>query len=242
MANREQRRANDFDVRKYIQGSNAIEGIFDEKEIDQSLVAWAHLEAIGDVLTHSDICKIQKIITLNQTDLAPNQRGFYRGMAGNNVNVRVGEHLAPDHSYVENLMINWLNDVPKMTPLIGHIRFESIHPFVDGNGRTGRMLYWYVCKRRGIKPKYYGTDTLPDRTAKENREAYYRLFDNKKVVELSNNNWAINFKYKYRAKVKGTDGKVYTGEYMHRPSDAEIKKGLPKDVDISGVPLISEIK
>lgn len=240
MANREQRRANDFDVRKYIKGSNAIEGIYDEEEIDQSMVAWAHLEAIGDYLTHADICKVQKIITLHQENLQPNQRGYYRNVSATNVSV--GGRLAPDHSFIENLMIGWLQDVPKMTPLIGHVRFESIHPFVDGNGRTGRMLYWYICKQRGIKPKYYGIDTDPKKSAQENREAYYRLFDNKKVVELSNNKWGIDFKYKYQAKVKGTDGKVYTGEFMHEPDTKEIEAGLPDGVKIAGSPLISEIK
>lgn len=191
--NREQRRANDFDIRKYIKGSNAIEGIYDDREIDQSLVAWAHLQDCGGILSHADIMKVQKIITINQTDLQPNQRGYYRGMAGNDVNVRVGKHIAPKHTEVEGLMRAWLEDMPKMTPLIGHVRFESIHPFVDGNGRTGRMLYWYICKSRGIMPKYFGIDRYPELSEQRNRETYYALFDKKKVEELAKNNWGIEF-------------------------------------------------
>lgn len=193
MANRETRRANDFDIRKYIKGSNAIEGIHDDREIDQSLVAWAHLETLGGRLTHFDIMKVQKIITINQDNLQPNQRGYYRGMAGNNTNVSVGGRLAPDHSYVESLMIKWLEEVPLMTPLIAHVRFESIHPFVDGNGRTGRMIYWYICKTNGIMPKYFGIDRYPELNEQRNRETYYALFGEKKVIELSNNNWGIDF-------------------------------------------------
>jgi Fic family protein len=83
-------------------------------------------------------------------------------------------------------MKDWLVDVPFMTPLVGHIRFESIHPFRDGNGRTGRMLYCFVCKKRGITPTYYNADEP------KNREAYYRLFDNDRVVALSNLNWRLN--------------------------------------------------
>lgn len=180
-----------FDIVRYIRGSNAIEGIFDEAEVSQSLHAWEYLMNIGDMLTHSDICKVQKIITLNQKNLQPNQRGYYRNVSGTNVSI--GGRLAPDHSLVEGLMQKWLADVPKMTPLIGHIRFESIHPFVDGNGRTGRMIYWFICMINGIVPKYYGTDRDPDLTEQQNREWYYRLFQHKRVIELSNNKWGIGF-------------------------------------------------
>lgn len=182
-----------FDVVRYIRGSNAIEGIYDEKEVTQSLHAWEYLMGIGEELTHKDICNVQKIITLNQQNLQPNQRGYYRGMAGNETNVRIGGRLAPDHSLVVGLMEKWLADVPKMTPLIGHIRFETIHPFVDGNGRTGRMLYWLVCVINGVTPKYYGIDRDPDMTEDQNRQWYYRLFDQKRVIELSNNKWGIGF-------------------------------------------------
>ena len=111
-----------FDVVRYIRGSNAIEGIYDEKEVSQSLRAWEYLMAIGEELRHADICAIQKIITLNQQNLRPNQRGYYRNVSATNVSV--GGHNAPDYSYVEGLMQNWLADVPKMTQLIGHIRFK----------------------------------------------------------------------------------------------------------------------
>lgn len=182
--NREQRRSADFDIKKYIKASNEIEGIYSEEEDAQSLLAWAYLEQL-DTLSHADIMRVQKIITLHQTDLQPNQRGYYRGMAGNLTNVSVGGRVAPDHSHVEDLMRNWLLDVPQMTPLVGHIRFEAIHPFVDGNGRTGRMLYWYVCKRRGIRPYYYNANTEKD------RQAYYRLFEHERVIKLSNMGWII---------------------------------------------------
>lgn len=117
--------------------------------------------------------------------LKDENRRVYEDDQGNNTNVSVGGRVAPDYSLVEDLMRNWLLDVAQMTPLIGHIRFELIHPFVDGNGRTGRMLYWYVCKRRGIKPTYYNADTDKD------RQAYYRLFDHERVIKLSNMGWII---------------------------------------------------
>jgi Fic family protein len=185
--NREQKRAADFDIKKYIKASNEIEGIYSEEEDAQSLLAWAYLEKLT-LLSHVDIMRVQKIITLHQDDLAPNERGYYRGMAGNTTNVSVGGRLAPDHSYVADLMQGWLADIPFMTPLTSHIRFESIHPFRDGNGRTGRMIYWFICKKRGIKPNFYNADPP------KNREAYYRLFDQERVIKLSNLNWRFDNK------------------------------------------------
>jgi len=36
---------------------------------------------------------------------------------------------------------------------IAHAQFETIHPFIDGNGRTGRALIHMVLRRRGLVPR-----------------------------------------------------------------------------------------
>ena len=208
--NRATRRSNDFDIKKYIKASNEIEGIYDPNEDLQSLNAWAYLEQL-ETLSHVDIMRVQKIITINQTNLAPNQRGYYRGMAGNHTNVSVGGRYAPDYSLVEDLMKTWLLDIPEMTPLTAHIRFEAIHPFVDGNGRTGRMIYWFICKKRGVKPFYYNADTEKD------RQHYYRLFEQKFIIKLSNLNW----RFTPEKMVQGDDDKpVKYAAYMQGEDEA----------------------
>ena len=43
---------------------------------------------------------------------------------------------------------------PLIQAAIAHAQFETIHPFEDGNGRTGRALIHVVLRRRGLAPSF----------------------------------------------------------------------------------------
>lgn len=43
---------------------------------------------------------------------------------------------------------------PLVQAAIAHAQFETIHPFLDGNGRTGRALIHVILRRRGLAPAY----------------------------------------------------------------------------------------
>lgn len=50
-----------------------------------------------------------------------------------------------------------LNDAslpPVVQAALVHAQFETIHPFADGNGRTGRALIHVILRRRGVAPAY----------------------------------------------------------------------------------------
>jgi len=51
-----------------------------------------------------------------------------------------------------NLWYNSLADVTILTLAEYHWRFESIHPFQDGNGRVGRLILFRECLRHSIMP------------------------------------------------------------------------------------------
>lgn len=57
---------------------------------------------------------------------------------------------------------------------LAHVQFETIHPFLDGNGRVGRLLITFLLCHAGIlsQPLLYLSLYF-----KQNREHYYRLLD-----------------------------------------------------------------
>jgi Fic family protein len=65
-------------------------------------------------------------------------------------------YVAPHHSRVDALMADWIDfakrsDVnPVVKSAIAHAQFETIHPFTDGNGRSGRALLHVLFSEEGL--------------------------------------------------------------------------------------------
>jgi len=63
------------------------------------------------------------------------------------------EHVA---GLLEDLLVyvNGDDHSPLVQAALAHAQFETIHPFADGNGRTGRALIHVVLRRRGLAPAF----------------------------------------------------------------------------------------
>ena len=91
-----------------------------------------------------------RLITGIQGRLIPEGNGNYRREQNQIANLSSRESLytPPIASDIPSLMGNWENYVnsaddrldPLIRAILAHYQFEAIHPFRDGNGRTGRIL------------------------------------------------------------------------------------------------------
>jgi Fic family protein len=99
--------------------------------------------------------------------------GRYRAMR-----VQVGGYVPPPPGEVPGLMrqlLEWWNDdagalSPVLSSAIVHYRFEAIHPFADGNRRTGRALALWELYRRGFNTHHIFS---VDEYYWEDRQRYY---------------------------------------------------------------------
>ena len=144
--------------------------------------------AQNSLLSEDDILSVQRLITSEQPQKgAPSLHlrhiGHYR-----DCNVSVGNQIKPVAAEVPNLMESFIrkvrhwqsNSVGKQTKKSSiaavsdfHFEFEHlIHPFADGNGRTGRALAYFMLSYAGI-PAFVFT----------NKDAeYYQSFVNKNAM------------------------------------------------------------
>lgn len=146
------------DIVEFLRESNAIEDVRDEESLRCAMLAWKYIMRMSR-LDVSVILRTHKILMANQP-LPPEQKGSFR-----KVPVYIGGRegiawpLIP--SSIEQTL-QWMNDTLHIKyknkdadelSRMFHINYEVIHPFVDGNGRTGRMFmnWWRV--RRGMKIK-----------------------------------------------------------------------------------------
>ncbi|MFL5817240.1 MAG: Fic family protein [Conexibacter sp.] len=109
-------------------------------------------------LTRDDIVAIHRTLFEGTRDVAlagvVRQEQNWIGRSGYSP---VGaDFIPPPHEYVEELLEDLaaflnLDDLPvTLQAAIAHAQFETIHPFLDGNGRAGRCLIHVVYRRRGL--------------------------------------------------------------------------------------------
>lgn len=131
--------------------------------------------AAKKIITHEDILRLHKIMAADVMDQGT--AGRYRTIA-----VRVGRHVPPPASEVSGLMFElltwWNKEAASLSPVLSsaivHYQFEAIHPFADGNGRTGRALALWELYRRGFDTHHIFS---VDEFYWEDRPRYYAALD-----------------------------------------------------------------
>lgn len=148
---------------EWIRESNLIEGVDEIDEDRRSLRAWNWL-CKQPFLTLEVVLKLHHKIMRRKLGC---EAGRLR-----TCNVYVGNRTCPHYDLVPQLLHYWLHGYAKvLSPEKAHVEFEKIHPFVDGNGRTGRMIMNWQRIHEGLDP-------LCIKAAE--RWAYYEWFDEEK--------------------------------------------------------------
>lgn len=172
----------------YNDNSFKIEGK-EPRELYEAINHKKALELVFENIKNNDEFDERLIKKINETinkDIKETEG--YRNVQ---VFIRGSEHIPPAPEKIPNLMnyfvYNYNNDEQDIFTKVAryHIEFEKIHPFEDGNGRTGRLLINYELIKNNFPPIVI---------TKEDRVKYFEFIRNndgtglaKWFEELSNN-------------------------------------------------------
>jgi fido (protein-threonine AMPylation protein) len=147
--------------------SNLIEDVHDNYALINAHRAWKYVMRY-EKLNNQIIKETHRLLMVGQP-IAPKYRGDWR-----DVPVWIGGVKKDQPKIViDSLMRDWCARTNKVgrnfDPVTLHIAFEDIHPFIDGNGRMGRILLNWHLVQRNKAPLLIYTDA-------EKYDVYYPLF------------------------------------------------------------------
>jgi Fic family protein len=122
---------------------------------------------------HAELMKGVRGNRLHPGELRTSQNWIGAGGAGlaNATFVPPPHHLVPEALGDLERFLHAADDLPPLVRIaLAHVQFETIHPFLDGNGRVGRLLITFLLTEAGVlrKPVLYLSHYF-----RANRSAYY---------------------------------------------------------------------
>lgn len=137
----------------------------DESEKRNALTVVGNVRAMEAAVALSDRIDVRSILEMHR-ELLRHQAGMeeHAGQLRNEL-VWIGrgeagpigaEFVAPQPERLQGALADLVafsrrNDVPPLMQIaVAHAQFETIHPFVDGNGRTGRALAQAMVRNKGL--------------------------------------------------------------------------------------------
>jgi Fic family protein len=123
------------------------------------------IERAGEAkrISEIDLTDIHRLLMArapNARTIAGRFREAQNWIGGNDYNPCGADYVPPPPGEIAGLLADlcrFCNDEalpPLVQAAIAHAQFETIHPFEDGNGRTGRALVQVILRRRGLAPSF----------------------------------------------------------------------------------------
>jgi Fic family protein len=158
-----------------LQESNAIEEVYSDEALRDAYNAWKYINKTGATsFTTKSILGVHKKLMENlDSEIAGKWRDDVVYIGGRCVHY-IDENLLKEEmkgfikTYRLKKELGELKEDLYNLCKQCHIAFEFLHPFFDGNGRTGRILYYYQMQRLGLPLKIIKADTK--------FEEYYKWF------------------------------------------------------------------
>ncbi len=134
------------------------------KTVAANVSAMEEAIAIGDCggpITVDDLLTIHRTLMAGDARAQPGRLREEQNWVGGRLdNPSDARYIPPPEADVRPLvddLVAFVNrdDLPAVAQAaIAHAQFETIHPFVDGNGRVGRCLVHVVLRSRGVAPRF----------------------------------------------------------------------------------------
>jgi len=140
-----------------------------------TVLRWLNSKSAPKTLSKNFILKVHQGVMKNLTKDAGD---FRRDISAIFNQAGVAIYLPPPPNEIASLIKKLINktnnskELPPVNAALFHFSFEKIHPFLDGNGRVGRVLSTFILKKGGYG--FRGLVSLEEFIEKK-RQIYYDL-------------------------------------------------------------------
>ena len=128
--------------------------------VDAMQFAIEETAGVGRISPYEIVAVHRVLMERSHPRLAGRPRDKQNWIGGNDYNPCGADFVPPPPEMVDPLLEELCrfcerDDLPSLVQAaLAHAQFETIHPFDDGNGRTGRALVQVILRRRGLAPAY----------------------------------------------------------------------------------------
>lgn len=123
----------------FLRESNNVEDEWDDLALQDAILAWEYVKE-QEKLTQEVVLETHRLLMQSRDTISDKDKGVFRDRK-----VYIGGHEGKPFYIVPDLINQWLieanersNDEESIKG--NHCFYEAIHPFLDGNGRSGRLF------------------------------------------------------------------------------------------------------